>query len=30
VTTYNPALDEEEKTLRTALRLLELLGECAT
>jgi arginase len=29
VTTYNPALDEDEKTLRTALGLVEVLGECA-
>jgi arginase len=30
VTTYNPALDEDEKTLRAALGIIELLGECAT
>jgi arginase len=30
VTTYNPELDEDEKTLRVALRIVELLGECAT
>jgi arginase len=29
VTTYNPALDEDDKTLRTALGIIELLGECA-
>ena len=29
VTTYNPALDEDEKTLQTALRLIEVVGECA-
>jgi arginase len=30
VTTYNPALDEDEKTLRAALRIIDLLGKCAT
>ena len=30
LTTYNPARDENEKTLRASLRILELLGECAT
>jgi arginase len=30
VTTYNPAVDEDEKTLRASLRILQLLGECAT
>ena len=30
VTTYNPARDEDERTLRASLRILELLGECAT
>ncbi|HEV3407535.1 MAG TPA: arginase family protein [Gaiellaceae bacterium] len=29
LTTYNPALDEDEKTLRTALRLIDVVGECA-
>ncbi len=29
VTTYNPELDEDEKTLRTALRLIEVVAECA-
>jgi arginase len=28
VTTYNPARDDDEKTLRAALRLVELVGEC--
>ena len=30
VTTYNPELDEDDKTLRLALRIVELVGECAT
>jgi arginase len=29
VTTYNPELDEDGKTLRTALRLIEVVAECA-
>ena len=29
VTTYNPERDESEKTLTTAVRLVELLGACA-
>ena len=29
VTTYNPERDEDEKTLRVALRIVELIGECA-
>ena len=30
VTTYNPARDEDERTLRASLRLLEVLAECTT
>jgi arginase len=30
LTTYNPERDEDDKTLRSALRLVELVGECAT
>jgi arginase len=29
VTTFNPERDEDEKTLRTALRLIEVVAECA-
>lgn len=28
--TYNPDLDQDEKTLRAGLHIIELLGECAT
>ena len=30
LTTYNPARDKDEKTLRASVRILELLGECPT
>jgi hypothetical protein len=28
LTTYNPECDQEEKTLRTGLRIIDLLAEC--
>ncbi len=30
LTTYNPDLDHDDKTLRAALRLIEVAGECST
>jgi arginase family enzyme len=30
LTTYNPDLDQDEKTLRAGLRIIELVAECAS
>jgi arginase len=30
LTTYNPECDQDEKTLRTSLRIIDLLAECAS
>ena len=30
LTTYNPDLDQDDKTLRAGLRIIELLAECAS